>query len=214
MRLITAAVVLSLVADLALLSRFRRYEGETARLRTDMTAQQRARADLVVGAERHRLRVEAELIRRQARGDRQLNLAIHVDSGHAVLEREGVTLRSMPAVIGLERLPAGSADSTVLVAALGQRTVARVVRPTEAWDVPAAVYRDRGLPVPDERWRLGLLDLPAIELNDRTIVYAAPDSGVLADTAHAVPGSVRIPRADLRAIIGSVRPGMPVYFYR
>jgi hypothetical protein len=97
---ILVAVILALAANLILVTRYLRYKEETARLRAGMTNAQRERTDAVVAAERHRLRVEFGLIRRQARGDRQLHLAVNVDSGHMVLERDGVVLREMSVRIG------------------------------------------------------------------------------------------------------------------
>lgn len=214
MKLTLTLVLLTLVADVALVARLRRYDAETERLRTGMSEQQRERADVIVEAERHRLRVEVELIRRQARADRELNLAVNVDSGYAVLERDGVLLRRMPAVVGPERVTSGSGDSTIAVAVLGQRTVARILGARDAWEVPASAFLDRGLPVPDDRRMPGVLGARAVILNDGTVLYAAPDSGILADTSHTLAGSIRIAGADLRAIGPNIRPGMPVYFFR
>jgi len=93
-------VVVALGANAILVSRYLDYRRETTRLREGMTKAQRERADAVVAAERHRIRTELELIRRQARGDRQLHLAVNVDSNRMVLERDGVVLREMNVRIG------------------------------------------------------------------------------------------------------------------
>jgi hypothetical protein len=211
---ILVAIILGLTANLILAARYLRYKEETARLRSGMTNAQRERADAVVAAERHRLRVEFELIRRQARGDRLLHLAVNVDSGHMVLERDGVVLREMSVRIGQERVPLPQGDSAILVSALGQRTVERVLTGRDAWELPSEVFTDQGLPVPDSRKVRGALGDDAIVLSDGTVVYAVPESGPLADTAYVLPGSVQLAAVDLKALSANIRPGMSVYFYK
>jgi len=211
---IGAVLVLAAVANLILVSRYLRYERETARLREGMTKAQRERTDAVVTAERHRLRVELELIRRQARSDRQLHLAVNVDSGRMVLERDGVVLREMQVRVGPERFRGAGKDSSIQVSALGQRTVERRVSDGDVYEVPTSAYADRGLPVPDDRKVRGALGNGALILSEGTVVYAVPDEGPLADTAYVLPGSVQVSAADLKALAANIRPGMPVYFYR
>src|SRR4030095_5695337 len=121
-------VVIALAANAVLLTRYFNYAQETNRLRAGMTKAQRERADAVVAAEQHRLRVELELVRRQARGDRQLHLAVNVDSNRMVLERDGIVLREMPVRLGAERFPGPQGDSVISVQVLGQRTIERVLR--------------------------------------------------------------------------------------
>lgn len=211
---ILAIVVLALAADLIFVARYMRYQEETARLRSGMTKAQRDRADAVVAAEKHRLRVEFELIRRQSRGDRQLHLAVNVDSGRMVLERDGVVLRDMQVRVGQERFRGATGDSAILVSALGQRTVERVLGPGDSWEIPKSVFEERGQPVPDNRRVRGALGEDALVLNEGTVVYAVPESGPLADSAYVLPGSVLVDAADLKALAASIRPGMSVYFYR
>jgi hypothetical protein len=212
---IVAILVVALAANLILVLRYMRYREETDRLRAGMTNAQRARADAVVAAEKHRLRVEFELIRRQARGDRQLHLAVNVDSSRMVLERDGVVLRDMPVRIGPERISAGvRGDSAILVRALGKRTVTRVLSADDSWEVPSSVFEKRGIPVPEDRRLRGALGDKAIILGEGTVVYAVPESGPLADTSYVLPGSVRVSAEDLKALSASIRPGLSVYFYR
>jgi len=211
---ILVTVILALAANIILVTRYLRYKDETARLRAGMTNAQRERADAVVAAERHRLRVEFELIRRQARGDRQLHLAVNVDSGRMVLERDGVVLREMNVRIGADRVPGARGDSAILVNALGQRTIERVLTARDAWEVPPDVFADRGMPVPDDRRVRGALGDDAIVLSDGTVAYAVPESGPLADTSYVLPGSVQLAAADLKALSANIRPGMSVYFYK
>ncbi len=207
-------VIAAVVADAGLVTRYLRYRAETARLREGMTDAQRARADAVVAAERHRFRVEMELIRRQSRDDRTLHLAVNVDSGRMVLERDGVILREMAVAVGPERFRGAATDSTIEVAALGQRTVDRVLDDTDRWEVPESVFSDRGLPVPEDQRIAGALGDHAIVLGDGTVIYSTPASGPLADSAYVLPGSVRVPQEDLKAVAANIRPGMSVYFYR
>lgn len=205
--------ILALAANAILAARYFRYREETSRLRAGMTNAQRERADAVVQAERHRLRVEYELVRRQARGDRLLHLAVNVDSGRMVLERDGIVLREMAVRLGPERFR-GASDSVITVQSLGQRTIQRVLSERDSWEVPRSVFDDRGLPVPDNRRVRGALGDDAIVLTEGTVVYAVPGSGPLADTSYVLPGSVQVAAADLKALAASIRPGMSVYFYR
>ena len=205
--------ILALAANAILAARYFRYREETSRLRAGMTNAQRERADAVVQAERHRLRVEYELVRRQARGDRLLHLAVTVDSGRMVLERDGIVLREMAVRLGPERFR-GASDSVITVQSLGQRTIQRVLSERDSWEVPRSVFDDRGLPVPDNRRVRGALGDDAIVLTEGTVVYAVPGSGPLADTSYVLPGSVQVAAADLKALAASIRPGMSVYFYR
>jgi hypothetical protein len=211
---IVVIAILALAANAVLGARYVRYREETSRLRAGMTKAQRERADAVVQAERHRLRVEYELVRRQARGDRLLHLAVNVDSGRMVLERDGIVLRDMAVRLGPERFRGPRGDSVITVQSLGQRTVQHVLKGTDSWEVPQSVFSDRGLPVPENRRVRGALGDDAIVLTEGTVVYAIPESGPLADTAYVLPGSVQVAAEDLKALAASIRPGMSVYFYR
>ena len=211
---ILVILILALAANGVLGMRYLRYQDETSRLRAGMTKAQRERADAVVAAERHRLRVELELVRRQARGDKQLHLAVNVDSNRMVLERDGIVLREMPVKLGPERFRSAQGDSAISVQALGQRTIERVMRKGDSWDVPRSVFSDRGLPVPDDRRVRGALGEAALVLSEGIVVYAIPESGPLADTAYVMPGSVLVAEADLKALSANIRPGMSIYFYR
>jgi hypothetical protein len=211
---ILLVVILAIAANGVLAAQYVRYQDETARLREGMTKAQRERADAVVAAERHRLRVSFELIRRQARGDRELHLAVNVDSNHMVLERDGVKLREVDVQIGQEQFTLPTSDSAVSVSTLGERTVERILRKGDPWTVPASVFRDRGMAEPEDRSIRGALGEFAFLLTDGTVIYATPESGPLADSAYVLPGSVRAPAEDLKAMAVNIRRGMAVYFYR
>ncbi len=46
-----------------------------------------------------------------------------------------------------------------------------------------------------------------------TLIYALPKTGPLADSTYVMPGSIRVPAADLAAIRENLSSGMRVYFY-
>lgn len=211
---ILVVVILAVAADVVLAARYVRYQDETARLREGMSKAQRDRADAVVAAEKHRMRVSFELVRRQARGDRELHLSINVDSNHMVLERDGVRLREMDVKIGQQRFTPPTGDSAISVSTLGQRTVQRLLREGDSWTVPEEVFQQRGLTVPEDRSIRGALGDYALVLTDGTVVYAVPEKGPLADSTYVLPGSVQAPAEDLKALVANVRRGMAVYFYR
>ena len=211
---ILTIIILALAANAVLAARYMRYQDETNRLRAGMTKAQRERADAVVAAERHRMRVELELVRRQARGDKQLHLAVNVDSNRMVLERDGIVLREMAVKLGPERFRGAQGDSAISVQALGQRTIERVLREGDSWEVPRSVFSDRGLEVPENRRVRGALGGPALILSEGIVVYAIPEAGPLADTAYVLHGSVQLDAADLKALSANIRPGMSIYFYR
>jgi hypothetical protein len=211
--LLVAIVAVAAVADVALISQLFRYRGEIRRLRAGMTDAERQHADLVLASEEHRVRVMLELVRRQARGDRELHLAVSLDSARMYLEREGVVLRSMDIRIGPERLAGTPPDTVRLVAPRGARTVARVLAPREPWEVPRWIFEDRGLPVPADRSVMGALGRTGIVLNGGTLIYSTPSEGPLADSAYVMPGATLLAPRDMAAIAPNIVPGLSVYFY-
>lgn len=212
-----SAVILVLAGLIAvntvLLANHRRYRSEVVRLREGMTDTERRRADLVLASETHRLRVALELVRRRARRDRELHLAVAVDSGKMYLERDGVVLREMSVRFGPSRIAGIPTDTTHLVTPRGTRTVTRILSSGDSWNVPAWVYADLGLTTPDSRRVSGALGPVGILLSGGTVVYARPTNGPLADSAYVLPGSVQADAADLRAIAPNITPGMKIYFF-
>ena len=79
--------------------------------------------------------------------------------------------------------------------------------------MPRWVYSDRRLTVPADSMVPGALGPVAIILDGGTIVYSAPASGPLRDTAYVLPGGVRASAADLRAVVPNLTPGTSVYVY-
>lgn len=206
-------IAVFLVGDAILAARYLRYRAETARLRDGMTDAERQRADMVSDAEESRVSVMLELIRRQAAGDRDLHLSVSIDSGTMALERDGALLRDMRIEVGGEKVVVEGSDSVHVVKPRGARSVERVMGARDAWEVPAWVYADRSVPIPADRKLVGALGRNALVLSGGTVIYALPDSGVLADSGYVLPGAVRVSRSDLRAIAPIIAPGLTVYFY-
>lgn len=210
---LTLAIAMMVALDAWLIAKMVRYRGEVRRLRGNMTVAERRRTDLLLESEENKFRVMIELIRRQARGDKQLNLAVSVDSGLMYLGREGAVLRQMRVEIGPEKTVGTSPDTVRMTPPRGQRTVERLVGAGDEWDVPAWVYTERGLAVPAKRTAKGALGPTAIIVTGGTVIYSMPQSGPLADSAWVMPGSIRASASDLRAIAPNVERGMSIYFY-
>jgi len=207
------AVAALLAIDGYLVSKRLRYQREITRLRADMTDAERRRTDALVEAEGSRFRIMVELIRRQASVDKELNLAVSVDSATMHLQREGAVLRDMPIDVGPERAVGTPPDTVRMVVPRGARTVERILGGEAGWSIPEWVYVDRGLPVPQERTVKGALGPVAVLLNGGTVIYSPPTTGPLNDTSYVLPGSIRATATDLRAIAPNLKPGMAVYFY-
>ena len=86
-----------------------------------------------------------ELFKRQAKVDPSLHLSVSLDSSVMYLEREGALLREMPITVGPERRVGTPPDTVHIAAPRGKRTVEAVLGESDAWEVPAWVYADRGL---------------------------------------------------------------------
>jgi hypothetical protein len=213
--LVTMAIALLafLAIDAWLIRKRLRYRGEIERLRAEMTELERSRTDAILARDENRLRLALELIRRQARIDKDLHLSVTVDSGVMFLEREGAHLREMPIQIGAEKTVGVAPDTVRMVAPRGARTIERIVGEEDSWEVPAWVYPDRGLPPTEDRTIKGALGPAAIILSGGTVIYSTPSVGPLNDSAYVLPGSIRARTADLKAILPNLQNGMTVYFY-
>lgn len=208
----TALLVLAFMNGWILVKRAR-YDAEIERLRGSMTDLERARADEIISQENNKLRLAIELLRRQAHLEKALHLSVTVDTGAMYLEREGALLREMLVEIGPERRVGIGPDTVRMAAPRGVRTIARVLTERDAWQVPAWVYADRGIPVDSMRAVTGALGPVAILLDGGTIVYSMPSAGPLNDSSYVLPGAVRARADDLRAIVPNLSAGMRVYFY-
>jgi hypothetical protein len=196
-----------------LLYKRQKYRTEIARLRSGMTDVERRRTDMELRTGANELRVQLELLRRQARLDPGLKLSISVDSAIMYFEQGGAQLRVMPVEIGPERTVGTPPDTVPVVAPRGQRTIDRVIRDKERFTIPAWVWRDRGLEPPGERAVTGGLGPVAILLSGGTIIYSMPTTGPLNDSSYVMPGAIRARAADLRAIAPNLQAGQAVYFY-
>lgn len=214
---ILATMTFALVAFLAfdgwLIYKRVKYNNEVERLRSGMTEFERRQADLILAQDENRLQVMIELIKRQAQGDKDLNLAVSVDSGFMYLQREGAKLREMPTVTGPERTVGTAPDTVRMAVPRGTRTIERIIGAGDSWDVPEWVFVDRGLPAPASRTAKGALGPAAIVLNGGTVIYSMPEDGPLADSTYVMPGSIRASASDMRAVAPNLKPGMKVYFY-
>lgn len=207
------ALCVLIALDVWIIRKRERYIEEDARLRESMSGLQRQQADAILSNEQNKVRMMIELVRRQAQIDKQLHLAIPVDSGVMYLEQDGALLREMPVQVGPERRVGTPPDTVYMVAPRGTRTVERILDANNAWEVPSWVYTDRGLAVPAERALKGALGPAAVVLVGGTVIYSMPSVGPLNDSAYVLPGSVRTRAADLQAIAANLRAGMTVYFY-
>jgi hypothetical protein len=210
--LATIAVVL-IAAIAVVVWRRNVYDAEIRRLRAAMSDVERRRTDAVIAAEHQRLRVAVALLRRQARVEPEWHLAVAVDSSAMYLERDGALLRTMPVLIAPDRTVGTPPDTVHLAAPRGVRTVARVLGPTDTWEIPEWVYTDRGQQPPAERAIRGALGALALVLDGGSVVYALPAAGPLNDSSFVFPGAVRVRHQDLMAIGSVITPGMRVYFY-
>ena len=207
------ALCVLIALDVWIVRKRGRYIEEDTRLRESMSALQRQQADAILSNEQNKVRMMIELVRRQAQIDKQLHLAIPVDSGVMYLEQDGALLREMPVQVGPERRVGTPPDTVYMVAPRGTRTVERILGGSDAWEIPAWVYTDRGLSAPADRALKGALGPAAIVLVGGTVIYSLPSVGALNDSTYVLPGSVRTRAADIQAIAANLKAGMTVYFY-
>lgn len=209
----SVALLVMVVASGLLIYKRVTYQREIDRLRSGMTDVEKRRADMLMSSTQNRFQVMVELIRRQALGDKELHLAVAVDSGVMRLQREGALLRDMRIVFGPEKVVGARPDTVHMAVPRGTRTVEKIIDGKDGWEVPRWVYEDRGLAVPADRTVKGALGPAAILLNGGTVLYSMPSAGPLNDSSYVLPGSVRVRAEDLRAIKPNLQAGMRVYFY-
>src|SRR5690348_18503060 len=150
--------------DVWLFQKRARYVEEDARMRESMSGLQRQQADAILSNEQNKFRMMIELVRRQAQIDKELHLAIPVDSGVMYLEQDGALLREMPVQVGPERRVGTPPDTVFMAAPRGTRTVERILGGGDPWEIPTWAYTDRGLVVPAERALKGALGPAAVVL--------------------------------------------------
>jgi hypothetical protein len=189
------------------------YRAEIQRLRAGMSEFEKRRADAVLASEEKQLQVMVELLRRQAKIDKEIHLAVSVDSAFMGLEREGAVLRDMRVEVGPEKTVGVAPDTVRVTVPRGTRSVQRLLGASDRWEVPQWVYEDRGLPVPNRRAVRGALGPAAIVLEGGTVIYSMPTTGPLNDSTYVMPGAVRAKAEDLRAVIPNLTRGAKVYFF-
>jgi hypothetical protein len=204
--------VAALVAlDAFLLYKRFAYTSEVERLRASMSTAERQKTDLIIDAEKDKLRMAVELARRQAQMDKLIHLSIPVDSGKIYLEREGAILREMSAKVGPERTVGSAPDTIRMAIPRGERTIVQILT-NGSWNVPAWVYSDRQMDGTGGTVA-GALGPIALLLDGGTVIYSQPRAGPLADSAYVLPGSIRASEADLKAVVANLSAGTKVYFY-
>jgi hypothetical protein len=90
-----------------------------------------------------------------------------------------------------------------------------VLREMAAAFGPEAKVGPDSIPVviPRGQFSVAKLDENSIALDGGTVISATDAASPVQDTSPIPPGNVRITRADLKAILPNLRPGIPVYFY-
>jgi len=211
----TVAVIIAgmIAVDAWVLVKRAAYAREVARLRAGMSDFERRRSDAVTNTHEKRNEMMMELLRRQAKIDKEIHLSVDVDSGKMYLERDGALLRENGVEVAPERLIGAGKDTVHMAAPRGTRSVERILGPTDAWEVPAWVYASRGLPAPPQPSLVGALGPVAIVLNGGTVIYSLPTVGPLNDSSYVLPGSIRASAEDLRAVAPNLQRGTVVYFY-
>ncbi|HEY4220332.1 MAG TPA: hypothetical protein VGO62_03300 [Myxococcota bacterium] len=212
---VSIALIISglLVVDAWVLFRRVAYAKEVARLRAGMSDVERRKSDAVTNTHEKETAMMMELLRRQAKIDKEIHLAVSVDSGRMYLERDGALLRESAVEVARERRLGTGKDTLHMAAPRGTRSVERILGPTDAWEVPAWVYSDRGLTPPVAAPLVGALGPVAIVLNGGTVIYSLPSVGPLNDSSYVLPGSIRASAEDLRAVAPNLQRGTVVYFY-
>ncbi len=206
-------IIVLVVLDGLLFQRCSRYRAETDRLKAGMSELERQRVDALVEAEADRTVLIADILRRQAGADNALHLAVNTDSAYVALDRGAARLRTIPADIGPERRVGTPPDTLHVAVPRGVRVVERLLQARDRFDLPAWLWEDRGMLVPEVRSDTGWTGSSAIVTSGGVLIYAAPASGPLADSSYVMPGTVRIAARELRAILDNVSVGMRVYFF-
>ena len=207
------ALLFMLALDTWVIAKRVNYASEIKRLRAGMTGAERKKTDLILSTEENKLRVTLELLKRQARGDKELHLSLSVDSSVLVLEREAALLREMHVDLGPEKTVGTPPDTVRMTIPRGQRTVERILGAKDEWEIPRWVYTDRGMAIPQDRAVKGALGSVAVVFTGGTVLYSLPTTGPLADSSYILPGSVRASPADMKAIAPNLSAGMTIYFY-
>lgn len=169
--------------DVYLVVKRRSYESEVTRLRASMSETERAKTDAIVAQEQNKTQIALALAKRQAKIEKSLHLSVAVDSGKIYLERDGAVLREMAAMFGPEAKVSNNGTDSIPVV------------------------------VPRGQRTVANFSEDGILLDGGTLLAPSDANPLASDTNPIPPGGVRISRADLKAILPNLSPGMRVYFY-
>lgn len=150
-------------------------------------------------------------LKREAGQDTSIHLTVTLDSGIVGLNHGAARLRRMVGRLGAPG-GRGSAPDTVRLSQ-GVRRVDRVIGPNDPVELPRWVWKDVGQSEPAVVADTGLLGPVALMTTDGLIVYSQPSRGPLVDSSYVMPGAIRLPVADLKAIRASLERGTRVYFF-
>ena len=193
--------------------RVKSLQAEAARSRTDAFGTSNATVDAQMAAQRARLQSILDRVRAEAANDRGLHVSVEVDSTYATLERDGLVLRTMDVDVGPESVVGTAPDTQRLATPRGVRTVTSVVAKGATYELPAWLWRERGLDAPASRKLKGAFGLGAAFLEDGTLIYARTTDGPLSDSLYVWPGAIRLTAEDLKAVLPNLKPGVKVYLY-
>lgn len=193
--------------------RVKSLQAEAARSRTDALGTSNATVDAQMAAQRARLQSILDRVRAEAANDRGLHVSVEVDSTYATLERDGLVLRTMDVDVGPESVVGTAPDTQRLATPRGVRTVTSVVAKGATYELPAWLWRERGLDAPASRKLKGAFGLGAAFLEDGTLIYARTTDGPLSDSLYVWPGAIRLTAEDLKAVLPNLKPGVKVYLY-
>ena len=189
-----------------------RYSRQIASARDSMSDVERKQADTILAAAADRTKLQVALVRRDARLEDDLNLAVSLEKGKLYLQREGAQLREIPVRIGPDKKIGGGEGAVQVAAPRGRFTIVDVAGGDHRWRAPEWLLAERGLPASPRDFAGGLGPV-AIVLSGGAVIYSDPASGPLKDPDYVMPGAARASTADLEAIREVLEVGMPVYFY-
>jgi len=119
---IVAVIIVGLLAlDGWVLYKRAAYAQEVARLRAGMSDFERRRSDAVTNTHEAQTAMMMELLRRQAKIDKEIHLAVDVDSGRMYLERDGALLRENAVEVAPEKRLGAGKDTVRMAAPRGTR---------------------------------------------------------------------------------------------
>ncbi|MBI3789920.1 MAG: hypothetical protein HY275_03475 [Gemmatimonadetes bacterium] len=188
-------------------------KAEAAQRRTDASGAATATLDAQLAADRARLQSIMDRVRAEAANDKGLHLSVEVDSGTVTLERDGLVLRTMEADLGPESVVGTAPDTQRLATPRGVRTVKSVIAKGASYELPAWLWRERGLDVPEKRTLRNAFGPGAAFLEDGTLIYARTTEGPLSDSLYVWPGAIRLSLDDLKAVLPNLKPGVKVYLF-